>query len=362
MEKKPRIEWIDNAKAFCIVLIVMGHIGMSAPLTNFFSSFRVPLFFFVSGFLYHYDGLSSADFFKRKFRTLVIPYFLFSLLTYMVWLVFTGLCGVNSTMVVKPIVPLIGIFYSVGQGNFLIHNAPLWFITCLFMVEALYFYALAPLKGGRRWLAVLLMSILGYLCSSVLPFRLPWSADVALIGVLFYGLGRWVRSLNREKLIPSKSYAILLFALCLVCSQLNGRVDMNHLKYGNYLLFYMASISGIGTAIYMAQVLPSNRFCKFFGRHTAPIMAFHLGAINIIHFLKYESISQIYVTGGVPMFVCVVDTIVIFFMLTPLIHGWDKFLRAFLKWTDTMMARKETAAQPHASNFEGYARINPFWT
>ena len=55
-----------------IYLIVLGHMFPS-PGTNFIYSFSVPLFFFISGFLF-YQQKNFNTFFIRNFHSLIIPY------------------------------------------------------------------------------------------------------------------------------------------------------------------------------------------------------------------------------------------------------------------------------------------------
>ena len=69
--KKKEIEWINILRGFAIVLIVLGHaIGYSKKLnvlTIYLSSFYVPLFFFISGYLHNEDKQENLiTYCKRK--------------------------------------------------------------------------------------------------------------------------------------------------------------------------------------------------------------------------------------------------------------------------------------------------------
>ena len=84
MPTKQRIEYIDLAKGFCIVLVVLVHIAAfytyQLPGGDFFKAFRMPLYFFLSGcFFKAYRGFS--DFAKRKVNKLLIPYLFWYVLT-----------------------------------------------------------------------------------------------------------------------------------------------------------------------------------------------------------------------------------------------------------------------------------------
>ena len=51
-----RIGWVDYAKVGAILGVVMLHTYFSAAFTMYFKAFVIPLFFFISGFLFSYDN------------------------------------------------------------------------------------------------------------------------------------------------------------------------------------------------------------------------------------------------------------------------------------------------------------------
>ena len=79
-QKKPRIEYIDLAKGFCIIMVVVFHLSAFAevdyPAEYYLKTFRMPLYYFLSGcFFKAYGGF--WDFVKRKTNKLLIPFFFF---------------------------------------------------------------------------------------------------------------------------------------------------------------------------------------------------------------------------------------------------------------------------------------------
>lgn len=85
-----RIEWIDALKGFTIILVVFSHVelyslGMrtsASALNSFFITFRMPLFFFLSGFVaFRVDKVwTSRQLFcdiKKKLRIQLIPMLFF---------------------------------------------------------------------------------------------------------------------------------------------------------------------------------------------------------------------------------------------------------------------------------------------
>ena len=78
-----RFHWIDALKGFGIVLVVFAHHSLPVALDTYIFSFHMPLFFFISGFLFDFEKYaeSAANFVKGRFRSLIVPYFFFALLT-----------------------------------------------------------------------------------------------------------------------------------------------------------------------------------------------------------------------------------------------------------------------------------------
>ena len=89
--KSKRINWVDNLRAFGLLLVMTGHIESINPaghmeytiLKDYIYSFHVPLFFFISGFLFNPENIRARrKFITRKLSTLILPYFFFSFLAY----------------------------------------------------------------------------------------------------------------------------------------------------------------------------------------------------------------------------------------------------------------------------------------
>lgn len=94
MEKK-RIEYLDAMRGFTMLLVVYSHIqyfsyhNVSLPWNQVFILFRMPLFFFASGFIFYnaeriWDKTESISFLKKKFMVQIAPTAIFlSIYAYM---------------------------------------------------------------------------------------------------------------------------------------------------------------------------------------------------------------------------------------------------------------------------------------
>lgn len=79
---KLREHYIDVAKGVAMLLVIIGHITIIPSwLYAWINSFHMPLFFFLSGMVYNpYKYDKFKDFFKAKFKGLIIPYFFLCLI------------------------------------------------------------------------------------------------------------------------------------------------------------------------------------------------------------------------------------------------------------------------------------------
>jgi fucose 4-O-acetylase-like acetyltransferase len=98
---RPRKQWVDNAKGLCILFIVVCHeiLGLehagimpTGPVwefwNNFFYTFHVPVFFFVSGLLAEksLEKCGFSSFLKTKLGLLAYPYVIWQTLQILVML------------------------------------------------------------------------------------------------------------------------------------------------------------------------------------------------------------------------------------------------------------------------------------
>ena len=128
---RKRIEWIDICKGFGMFFIYLGHFGNDAGLAYpWVFSFHVPLFFFISGLLENYNHLGFFQNFRKKFITILLPFFFFGILM-------TGIRAVNGNTT-DYILSDISILLKGGIRNTCVMAQGLWFLTCLFTIEILF--------------------------------------------------------------------------------------------------------------------------------------------------------------------------------------------------------------------------------
>lgn len=134
---------LDILKGIGIFLVVMGHTTKGAAV-HWIYLFHMPLFFIVSGCLY---AIGKGGTVKGKVRSIVRPYFVFSILSFLYWwflemrfrpmddkLISNDLLAGLSI----PTQQFINIFLAANFDNSFLYNVPLWFLPCLFVAHIMY--------------------------------------------------------------------------------------------------------------------------------------------------------------------------------------------------------------------------------
>ncbi|HFT6187967.1 TPA: acyltransferase family protein, partial [Escherichia coli] len=135
-----RMDWIDTMKFLGILAIYIGHFYQaSGKLYPFVFMYHVPLFFFISGFFSSLtDFKFNPHFLVKKFKRLMVPYFIFAFIN-------LALIAVNKNYDTESILKSI---YEIICG---IRNTPavgtIWFINCLFVIIVIDYITYTLIKN-----------------------------------------------------------------------------------------------------------------------------------------------------------------------------------------------------------------------
>ena len=290
-KSKNREVWLDIAKFFGILLVVLNHMEISIPLVTFLGGmFYMPVFFVAAGYTYRDKGESLKDYVLGKVKRLLVPYafcnlFLFAFFT------------VRSRSLSKP--ALLGMFYSRNMlmaadssWNMALMpnlNAPTWFLTCLFLCLCIYFVIDRKVKETKkRRIVILIAMAAGIILRYVSPVLLPWSLDNALY---FLGLVELGRILKEEGLswLRKNEWIYANFLMVFVAlSYMNGSVNVSISQYGkSMILYFFAGALGSLLCLKAAELTEKHltvleKPLGFIGRHTMSILCWHLFVIEII--------------------------------------------------------------------------------
>ncbi|MGV0103518.1 Acyltransferase 3 [Nostoc sp. DSM 114160] len=263
----PRIEWIDCWKGLAIITVVVGHIVN--PVSKYIYWFHMPLFFFISGYLYR-EKTDYSAFFKKKTFHLLVPYFsflfLFTLLQYLP-LIMDSLQQKKLLAIDKLIIPILIIIWKqlYGGANLVLWFGVFWFVTCLFFTQQLY--NLLYIKfGSNNWLMIKI--ILGCYCLAMINYYFfkniifPWNINVVAMALPFYWLGHIAAKsllINWRTLI----LGIIIFLAAFLLdtgSILYFNFNMKNTTYGVLIFNVVIALSGIIITQQLAVLLHNKSY------------------------------------------------------------------------------------------------------
>ncbi len=351
-----RLLWIDALKGFGIALVVIAHYSLPEALDTYIFSFHMPLFFFISGFLFNfvkYTG-SATNFVKGRFRSLIIPYLAFAVLTCLFYFLLDEAYSPGVTSIKFFEADVLHMIYSIiyALGPMISYNPPLWFLTCLFVTELLFYWLAKRYywQPGKLMVWITAAGIIGYLYSVYVPFRLFWNADVALTAVVFYGAGNLFRKFIETEeelragsgLLKSNSRIIerlfrveKLFAIIFVLVSLlyfmyllefpTDKINMNVMKYGSFFSFYLLAFSSIFALVYVFKKIGSSKVLEYYGRNSLIVLALHFPMKDIL-----TKLSNIFFEIDLDCFGCTTSfalilTVLNLLGLVPIIYIVNKY-------------------------------------
>lgn len=291
-EGKKHLFWLSFIKGAVIITVVFGHAIQQGPVTTFLHSFNGPLLFFMSGVVFSTRSKKFPSFVANKARTLLVPYFVFGLLSILAYMV-------------------LGIFVKdaladqrVIQGDFLDQvktlllgechaNAPLWFLPSIFLMMLIAFpigkitdkfekRSSKALVSGSFMCLFILFAVLNHFVFHV-P-ELIWNFDTVLHMITFFLFGYFLmQSGFAEKLDSLKTYikiplGILLMVLCGFFAVNNGdfiKVRILVADYGNIFMFFAAAFLGVTGSTLLCMSIKKSKFLDYLGRHTLSILVMH---------------------------------------------------------------------------------------
>ena len=351
-----RLPWIDALKGFGIALVVFAHYRLPEALDTYIFSFHMPLFFFISGFLFNfvkYTG-SAGNFVKGRFRSLIIPYFGFAVLTCLFYFLLDELYspGVASIKFFKD--DILYMTYSIlyALTSMISFNGPLWFLTCLFVTELLFYWLAKRYywQPGKLLIWLTAAGIIGYLYSVYVPFRLIWNADVALTAVVFYGAGNLFRKFiesveelrvdfglpksgsrfnkvlyRAENFLPGLFILVSLLYFVYLLKFPADKINMSGMIYGEFFSFYLLAFSGIFTFVYIFKKIDSLKLLEYYGRNSLIVLALHFPMKDIL-----TKLSTIIFDMDLDCFGCITSfalilTVLNLLGLTPIIYIINKY-------------------------------------
>lgn len=199
-----RVEWIDCAKVWTMILVVLGHsyyydfeiqyghfpcsfdinavdICMSYKLLTIIKRiiymFHMPLFMMLSGACFELSNKNTTSFIlyiKKKSKRLLFPFIIVTVFISVPLKYVSGYWNFSENVI-----------YDIILGQFvLLGSTHLWFIVCLFWVSIIYYLLKKGVKKHLFFIVVLL-----YIIGVLLPINDYFCFKRSLKYILFFYLG-----------------------------------------------------------------------------------------------------------------------------------------------------------------------------
>ena len=303
---------INILKALAIVLVVSGHLEF-----RFFDmfppySFQLALFFFISGMLFKEKYLDNvADFIKRRVKSLLLLYFLYSAFYAIVTIILAKLTskfwGMDLNLYNFFVTPFL-------NGHQFDLSCPMWFVTQLFITMVTFLFLermFRNLSTTKKSIIYTLMGFSAIPLSKVFPLTPVFLVIIrTLFSLFFVYLGHfYIKKIHGNYNIFTPKILGIVLCIQAVLWHFNRDFDPTHGIGLSYVLVWarfdsqiivpvLTSITGIWFSLFFIELtynyLKDIKFVRLIGENTYHITANHL-------FVMYIITAVIFKLNGIPI-------------------------------------------------------------
>lgn len=275
--QKNRETFIDSIKIYACVLVVLGHFFQSMTLSQIIGDnsvlswfdttiyyFHVPLFFVCSGYLYHkYTKIDSLHAWKnnavKKASALLIPYFAFSLVTWLMKVLFSSSVNTQAD----------GLFKTLFLQPF----SPYWYLYTLFII-----FLLTPALYSKK---ATLVTLVVALMLKVLTFT---GVDIDVFAIssvlqneIWFVLGMCLSAFKLTDTLASHKPYLTAGALSIVFVATSVVLSYKHIAHES-ISFIMGFVAVVATLVLFLKIQHISAVQKFthkFSKYTMPVFLMH---------------------------------------------------------------------------------------
>lgn len=324
------IGWIDIAKGILIALIVLGHVISDGNniLQTWIYSFHVVGFFIINGYLKsetHYLNrvLNIKEVFNKQ-KSIYLLYLIFSIIFICRIMIQAGL----------------GMYSGHELGVFILHiitlngEGVLWFLPVFAISEIIFYFVMKYKK------IIFKVYILAVLAAIFIAKSFPFNDVLKTENILLLLVILYIRCLIASSLFMI-GYVIcennifdtkwMLLGVLSVFSFINGNVDLNNLRFGNFILYYVFGIIGTFFIVMLSKIIETySRYLKSvltcWGENSIIIMLTH--AIFLIYQLISIVIKRYLLDNIVAIPIIFLLTMCVEYIL---IRIWEKLRKILLR-------------------------------
>lgn len=277
-----RIIGLDYLKVFGIYLMVLGHSPyLPDTIEAIIYSFHMPLFFFISGFLYKEGTIKHII--KSSFCSLIVPYILINVICIGMWIITEIIHGGFTLDNLLSRIGAVSLGLGYERYGFLPVCAPTWFFLALFWCRVATMLYVKFLKQGIVKIIFLLSLLLLIWQMEQYDIQFPYALSSAIMAFPIMLFAFEFRRLLLSHIFLKRHFLVVLVALSLaipsfILNNSYGRCDIDAVMFGrSILLYYIDAISSCLALFYIfIHITRESKLIKFISLGTIAIVGFHL--------------------------------------------------------------------------------------
>ena len=266
---------IDNIKLFACIFVVLGHFFQSMVKAGIMPEsasylwfnktiylFHVQLFFICSGYLYQkttkeINFKSRANNIIKKAVALGVPYFTFSILTWVIKNIFSS--NVNEQTG--------GIINSL----FLNPLSPYWYLYCLFLL-----FVITPTIKNKNGAGILIaIGLIFKIISELIPINI-YAVSCIFSNLIWFATGMALQYFDINSLL--KKFKLIGGLLCIALFGILNAVYFKHNINFPCYDFIMSIFACLGFVLLFCYIFERNKQPKaleFLSKYTMPVFLLH---------------------------------------------------------------------------------------
>lgn len=277
-----RINFLDVAKGIGILLVIIGHSFRDNMreefiilnfIYSFIYSFHMPLFFFIAGYTLHLSKNSDCIIFiKNKFSKLIIPWFSYSIIIYLVFIIVGFNSQISNLLSNSGFELLTFIEYIkvsiLGNNPYSFH---IWYLLVLFVFMIL----LIPIKKKKNIISLLLLAAMIF---KIIPIKFDFMLISGIKNNLMYFILGFIFYYLESKI----KFKLIMVILGITITSVYAYFIPLNLINNNILLFiinFFNSIFGIPLMIFvilqLSKKISKNSVLNYLGMNSFSIYLFH---------------------------------------------------------------------------------------
>lgn len=330
---KKRPNFLDWAKVLGMFSVIIGHYvyyneipfsvqSVDWKIGHFVTLYHMPLFFIISGILYHKNG-TIKEAIVKDFNHLIIPYILICFIDGIIYYGLWGGFHLKDIARYLAGIALGGDFYNKVH---LFPAGPLWFLYSMFLIRC--FVHIVGYSKTCGYISFFIALFIMCINRDILPMRL----DSSIVGLMFFYIGIrfkniWLK-INKIGIVKIFFISIISFVLLLLInryyldSSIKQGMSINVNYFGEYPpVFVLSGIIGTLTVLAISKIL-SRIKCN-------AVYVYSVGMIVPLGFHKQVMLAMHYMFGGENLWITVTCSILLTYLLTEIIIKYFPILIGF---------------------------------